>query len=129
MVSTADDYLHFCEMLLHRGGEGEVRLLAPATGTLMTSDALPPGVGYTVWAKTRISDLSPMPSVGQGFGLGFAVRTAAGYNPLPGSVGTYSWTGAWGTTFWVDPKEKLIGIMMIQVPLANGSAYQPGLDR
>ena len=51
---------------------------------------------------------------GQGFGLGFAVRTDAGRNPLPGSVGTYYWTGAYGTTFFVDPKQKLIVIMMIE---------------
>ena len=124
MVSTAGDYLHFCEMLLHRGGWGEAHLLAPATVSLMTSNALPPGVGYTERAKTMISDISPMPAMGQGFGLGFAVRTAEGRNPLPGNIGTYYWTGAWGTTFWVDPKEKLIGIMMIQVPLSDGSPYR-----
>jgi CubicO group peptidase (beta-lactamase class C family) len=124
MVSTAGDYLKFCEMLLHRGGWEEARVLAPATVALMTSDALPPGIAYTDRAKTMISDISPMPSVGQGFGLGFAVRTAAGHNPLPGNVGIYYWAGAWGTTFWVDPKEKLIAIMMIQVPLANGSPYR-----
>jgi CubicO group peptidase (beta-lactamase class C family) len=124
MVSTAGDYLHFCEMLLHRGGWGEARLLAPATVTLMTSDALPPGVGYTERAKERISDISPMPAMGQGFGLGFAVRTAEGYNPLPGNIGTFYWTGAWGTTFWVDPKEKLVGIMMIQVLRSDGSPYR-----
>jgi CubicO group peptidase (beta-lactamase class C family) len=43
---------------------------------------------------------------------------------LPGSVGTYYWTGAWGTTFWIDPVEKLIAIEMIQVPLAEGGAYR-----
>jgi CubicO group peptidase (beta-lactamase class C family) len=124
MVSTAGNYLKFAEMLLHRGGWEEARVLAPATVSLMTSDALPPGIAYTDRAKTMISDISPMPSMGQGFGLGFAVRTAEGRNPLPGNVGTYYWTGAWGTTFWVDPKEKLIGIMMIQVPLAAGSPYR-----
>jgi CubicO group peptidase (beta-lactamase class C family) len=124
MVSTAGDYLRFCEMLLHRGSWEEARVLAPATVALMTSDALPPGVGYTERSKTLISDVSPMPAMGQGFGLGFAVRTAEGHNPLPGNVGTFYWTGAWGTTFWVDPKEKLIGVMMIQVPLNNGPPYR-----
>jgi CubicO group peptidase (beta-lactamase class C family) len=62
--------------------------------------------------------------MGQGFGLGFAVRTAAGHNPLPGSVGTFYWTGAWGTTFWVDPKEKLIALQLIQVPLSQGAPYR-----
>ena len=124
LVSTAGDYLKFCEMLLHRGGWEEARVLAPSTVSLMTADALPPGIAYTERAKARISDISPMPSVGQGFGLGFAVRTATGRNPLPGNVGTFYWSGAWGTTFWVDPQEKRIGIMMIQVPLASGSQYR-----
>jgi CubicO group peptidase (beta-lactamase class C family) len=62
--------------------------------------------------------------MGQGFGLGFAVRTAPGRNPLPGSVGNYYWTGAWGTTFWVDPAEKLIAIQMIQTPAAAGGPYR-----
>jgi CubicO group peptidase (beta-lactamase class C family) len=47
-----------------------------------------------------------------------------GHNPLPGSIGTFYWTGAWGTTFWVDPAEKLIAIQMIQVPLSEGGAYR-----
>lgn len=56
----------------------------------------------------------PSPEFGQGFGLGFAVRTAAGLNPLPGSVGTFHWSGIYGTSFWVDPKEELFGILMMQ---------------
>ena len=74
-----------------------------------------------------MADLAPTPTAGQGFGLGFAVRTASGRNPLPGSVGTYYWTGASGTTFWIDPKEKLIGILMIQVPLAQTAPYRRAL--
>ena len=62
--------------------------------------------------------------MGQGFGLGFAVRTMAGHNPLPGSIGNYYWTGAWGTTFWVDPAEKLIAIQMIQTPSETGGPYR-----
>ena len=94
-------------MMLHQGEWGGVRLLSPHTVALMTSDALPPGVGYSERALTTTGDIAPTPAMGQGFGLGFAVRTAPGRNPLPGSVGTYYWTGAWGTTFWVDPVEDL----------------------
>ena len=65
-----------------------------------------------------------MPQMGQGFGLGFAVRTAAGRNPLPGSIGTYYWTGAWGTTFFVDPQEKLVAIQLIQTPANAGGPYR-----
>jgi CubicO group peptidase (beta-lactamase class C family) len=124
LVSTAGDYLRFCEMLSHMGDYGGAHLLSPHTVTLMTSDALPPGVGYSDRALTPTGDIAPTPAMGQGFGLGFAVRTAAGHNPLPGSIGNYYWTGAWGTTFWVDPAEKLIAIQMIQVPLSEGGMYR-----
>jgi CubicO group peptidase (beta-lactamase class C family) len=124
LVSTVGDYLRFCEMMLHWGEYGGTRLLSPHTVSLMTSDALPPGIGYSERALTTTGDIAPTPAMGQGFGLGFAVRTAAGHNPLPGSVGNYYWTGAWGTTFWVDPAEKLIAIQMIQVPITEGGAYR-----
>jgi CubicO group peptidase (beta-lactamase class C family) len=124
LVSTAADYLSFTNMLLN-GGTGPVtRLLSSATVRLMTADSLPPGLGYSERAHTVMADLAPTPAAGQGFGLGFAVRTAAGRNPLPGSVGTYYWTAAFGPTFWVDPTEKLIGIMMIQVPYADTGPYR-----
>jgi hypothetical protein len=54
------------------------------------------------------------PAPGFGFGLGFEVRTAVGEASQPGSVGEYGWSGAAGTTFWVDPKEQLYAIYMIQ---------------
>jgi CubicO group peptidase (beta-lactamase class C family) len=52
--------------------------------------------------------------MGEGFGLGFLVRKEAGRNPLPGSVGDFSWSGAHGTYFWVDPREKLTATLMVQ---------------
>ena len=52
---------------------------------------------------------------GFGFGLGFEVRTASGDAALPGSVGEYGWAGDAGTLFWIDPKEQLIAIYMVQV--------------
>ena len=122
MVSTAGDYLRLCEMFLDGGKFGGTQLLAPSTVALMTANALKPGIGYATTALTRMGDIAPTPAMGQGFGLGFAVRTEAGENPLPGSVGTFYWTGAFGTTFLVDPKQKLIVIMMIQVPLGPPAA-------
>jgi CubicO group peptidase (beta-lactamase class C family) len=53
---------------------------------------------------------------GTGFGLGFQVRLEAGRNPLPGSVGDLTWMGVWGTSFVIDPKEKLILILLTQQP-------------
>ena len=120
MVSTAADYLRFAEMLRHGGALDGTRLLAPATIALMTSNALKPGIGFGPQIPA-ISDILPAPSMGQGFGLGFAVRTEAGANPLPGSVGSFYWTGAFGTTFYVDPRQQLVIVTMMQVPLpANG---------
>jgi CubicO group peptidase (beta-lactamase class C family) len=123
LVASAADYLRFTEMLLNEGEYGNARLLAPHTVRLMTSNALPPDVGYAEIAR-RAGDIGPTPEMGQGFGLGFAVRTAEGHNPLPGSIGNFYWTGAWGTTFWVDPKERLIAIQMIQTPQGSNSAYR-----
>jgi CubicO group peptidase (beta-lactamase class C family) len=124
LTASAADYLKFAEMLMNGGEYRGARILSPHTVALMTSNALPPGVGYSERALTSTGDIAPTPAMGQGFGLGFAVRTAAGHNPLPGSIGNYYWTGAWGTTFWVDPAEKLIAVQMIQVPLSEGSAYR-----
>lgn len=116
MVGNAADYLRFATMLLHGGALDDVRLLAPSTVTLMTSNALSPSSRYAQRMLTAWGDIAPTPMMGQGFGLGFAVRTDTGRNPLPGSVGSFYWTGAYGTTFYVDPKERLISIMMIQTP-------------
>ena len=53
---------------------------------------------------------------GYGFGLGFAVRSGEGMAWVPGSKGDAMWAGAWGTSFWIDPKEGLVGILMSQAP-------------
>jgi len=123
-VSTASDYLLFCEMLMHGGKLGTTRLLSQSTINLMTSNALKPGIGYSATQSQRFGDILPAPAMGQGFGLGFAVRTETGQNPLPGTVGSFYWTGAYGTTFFVDPKQELVIIMMIQVPSPANSFYR-----
>ncbi|MGO8914972.1 MAG: serine hydrolase domain-containing protein [Stellaceae bacterium] len=115
MVSTADDYARFAQMLLNGGELDDVRLLSPKTVALMTADALPPGTVYDVsFLPPTLLDLLPTPVAGNGFGLGFAVRKEAGVNPMPGSAGDFWWTGAHGTYFWVDPKEKLVATLMVQ---------------
>ena len=123
-ISTAADYLLFCQMLLHEGKLGNTRLLSPSTVSLMTSNALRPGIGYAAAVRARFGDIGPTPDMGQGFGLGFAVRTEGGENPLPGSVGSFYWTGAYGTTFYIDPKQQLAIIMMIQVPGPANAFYR-----
>ena len=116
LMSTATDYLRFCRMLLNGGELDGVRLLSPKTIALMTSDHLPPGVGYGSITLTQFGAGAPTAEMGQGFGLGFAVRKEQGRNPLPGSVGDYFWGGVFGTAFWIDPQEQLIAILMLQAP-------------
>lgn len=123
-VSTASDYLLFCQMLLHGGELGKTRLLSPSTIHLMTSNALKPGIEYAPAVTRLFDDIGPTPAMGQGFGLGFAVRTEAGGNPLPGSAGSFYWTGIYGTTFFVDAKQQLIIIMMIQSPAPANRLYR-----
>jgi CubicO group peptidase (beta-lactamase class C family) len=97
-------------MLLNRGELNDVRLLSSKTIAVMTSDQLPPGI-----TRYGYEDRAPTPEMGQSFGLGFAVRTDVGHNPLSGSVGDYFWHGSDGTYFRVDPQEKLFGVMMVQM--------------
>ena len=116
MFSTAPDYARFCQMLLNGGELEGVRILAPKTIALMTSDQLPPGTERHTPVATILDAFGPTPEMGTSFGLGFAVRTDAGRNPMPGSVGDFSWGGIYGTLFWVDPHEKLVAVLMMQAP-------------
>lgn len=105
-VSTAADYLKLCRLFLGGGASGDVRLVAPKTMALMMADhmgAIDRGGNY-------------LPGPGYGFGLGFAVRLAAGVAPIPGSAGDCYWSGVGGTYFWIDPAERLIAILMMQAP-------------
>ena len=101
LVSTAADYLRFCQMLLNGGELDGARILLPATVKLMTTSALPDGVHSAAVA------------LGWTFGLGFAVRDNAASSWVPGSVGSFSWSGVWGTWFWVDPAEQLTAVQLI----------------
>ncbi len=118
MVSTIADYARFCQFWLNGGELDGVRLVSRKTIELMTADHLPPGTAMGP-DMARFEALLPGPEMGQGFGLGFAVRTEAGRNPLHGSPGDYFWGGAYGTYFWVDPKEKLFAVLMMQSPAAR----------
>jgi CubicO group peptidase (beta-lactamase class C family) len=107
MVGTAMDYARFCQLLLNGGTLDGKRILGPKTVAYMTVDhlgaAVAPGPLY-------------LPGAGFGFGLGFAVRKDAGVSPFAGSVGEYNWGGAGGTYFWVDPKEDMFVVFMMQSP-------------
>lgn len=103
--STAD-YLRFSQMLLNGGQLDGVRLLSRKTVELMTADAVAP-LDLGNYAGDQVLK-------GYGFGLGVRVRRSTGENGWMGSVGDYGWAGALGTYFWIDPKEQLVGIVMIQ---------------
>ncbi|NQX88663.1 MAG: beta-lactamase family protein [Halioglobus sp.] len=101
LLSTAQDYMRFCLMLLNGGEFDGQRILSPKTIDLMTlnhTGSLPTSFGRP----------------GVGFGLDFAVVLDVGEIGETGSVGEYNWGGAAGTRFWVDPQESLIGIFMVQ---------------
>ncbi len=101
LLSTARDYLRFCQMMLNGGELNGVRLLSPASVALMTTN--------------HLGDLSMgYGGAGTGFGLGFAVALDQGLIGELGSPGEYSWGGAAGTRFWIDPVERLIGLFMVQ---------------
>ena len=107
MDSTAMDYARFLQMLLNGGTLDGKRYLSPKTVAYMTSDHL---------GKGAVPGPYFLPGPGFGFGLGFAVRLDPGVSPLAGSVGEFNWAGAGGTTFWVDPREDMLVVMMMQSP-------------
>jgi CubicO group peptidase (beta-lactamase class C family) len=104
IVSTAEDYFRFAKMILNGGEIDGVRLLSRKTVQLMLSDHIP------------TLDGPPYTGPGYGFGLGFAVRRQDGGAFVPGSRGDANWSGAYGTTFTIDPSEEVVGIFMAQAP-------------
>ena len=109
LVSSASDYMSFCQMLLNGGILGDARLLAPKTVEMMrsnhlTDDLKPFAVGQSMSSDTK----------GCGFGLGFRVVMDIAQHGIIGSNGIYSWGGAASTVFWIDPAEELIAILLTQ---------------
>ncbi len=103
MVSTLDDYARFCTMLVNNGELDGVRILSRKTVELMHADFL-----------GNLARTGTVPN-GYGFGLTFAVNRGPGQSASVGSEGEYNWAGAAGTTFWIDPKEHMIGVFLINV--------------
>ena len=110
-MSTAVDYARFCQFLLNGGQLDGVRLLSRKTVQYMASDHLPPRTKVNGFA---VPVLDTRAENGQSFGLGFAVRVSTGLSAVPGSIGDFGWTGIHGTQFWVDPKEQMFAVMMLQ---------------
>jgi len=104
LVSTARDYMRFCQMLQNKGKLDDVRILEPETVEMMTRDQLP----------SRVSA-----GKGVGFGLGFSVQR----QPDPKGqmrVGEYGWAGAASTFFGISPNDESIVILLTQyMPFSN----------
>jgi CubicO group peptidase (beta-lactamase class C family) len=110
LTSTVMDYARFAHMLLGGGSLGTTRILGRKTVELMTTDHVGPGINRGPFY---------LPGQSHGYGLLGAVRTdgpraPTALNPMDGSVGEYYWAGYAGTYFWVDPKEQLVGVYMMQ---------------
>jgi CubicO group peptidase (beta-lactamase class C family) len=103
--STAADYLRFALMVLGQGKFAGRRIIGRKTLALMTADHLGPLAG---------TGPDYIPGPGYGFGLGFAVRTAAGMAATPGSAGDLWWLGRASTCFLIDPQEELAAVLMTQ---------------
>lgn len=113
MVSTADDYMRFCRMMLHGGTLDGVQILSPKTVALFSLNHLP--------GNQELADMAP-PGLfseagysGIGFSIGCGVNVNVAKTRLPGSLGEYFWGGAASTAFWIDPKEELAVVFMTQV--------------
>lgn len=102
LMSTAEDYLQFAQMLLNDGEMNGRRFLSPASVERMSAVVAP--------------DTLPGRPRGEGYGLGVrVVSDPVEFNTFV-SKGTYGWSGAYGTRFWIDPKEKIVAVLMTQTP-------------
>jgi CubicO group peptidase (beta-lactamase class C family) len=102
LMSTAEDYLQFAQMLLNSGELNGKRLLGSKTVEVMTSVAAP--------------DTLPGRPKGEGYGLSVRVVNDPIARDSFMSSGTFGWSGAYGTHFFVDPRERIVGILMTQTP-------------
>lgn len=109
LVSTGEDYMRFAEMLANGGELNGVRIISPASVTLMTSNHLAPNL---LTGEFHIGEHRMRP----GFGYGY--NCAVVFDPpmanLPEGRGTFFWDGAAGTWFWVDPVNDVVFVGMIQ---------------
>jgi len=112
MVSTAADYMKFCQMLMNGGEANGTRFLGRKTLAFMTLNHLPGGKDLTDLSRSMFSEAT---NAGIGFGLGFAVNTDLTKNLIAGSKGEFFWSGAASTAFWVDPSEDLTVVFMTQL--------------
>ncbi|NIB38152.1 beta-lactamase family protein [Pseudomaricurvus alkylphenolicus] len=103
LLSTAGDYLKFAQMLLDNGIWEDQQILGRKTVELMSADHIPN------------DEVNLYRTPGYGFGFGVSVRRTLAGAHTPGSIGEFGWGGAGGTSFMVDPKEKLVTLFFTHV--------------
>lgn len=111
LVSTISDYMRFSQMVLNGGEYNGERLLSPTTVEYMTLNHLPAAARAQGRGQYPFLDLYG----GQSMALGYGVVTDPAMMPAISSIGEISWSGAAGTQFWIDPKEELIAIALVQL--------------
>ncbi len=117
-VSTAGDYLRYCQAMLNGGQLDGARILSRTTVRQMTSDHL---AGINTTSNPGMLLLG---SPGYSFGLGFLVRPADGNAAVQGSAGEFMWAGYGGTFFWAEPKEQVCAVYMTQAPSPLRAGYR-----
>ncbi len=122
LVSTAHDYHRFSQLLLRRGELDSVRLLAPATIALMTTNQLPGGQDIAGYGRPLFAET---PLNGVGFGYGFSVTTDLPATGMAGSVGDYGWGGLASTAFTVDPALELTMCFYTQLIPSSALPLRP----
>ncbi len=107
LVSTLDDYLAFAQMMLNKGKYGNERILSRPSVEAMTADQLTP-------AQKALSSLPLLPGFFETYGWGFGVSVVTRRDEIASVPGRYGWDGSLGTSWFCDPTEDLIGIMLTQ---------------
>jgi CubicO group peptidase (beta-lactamase class C family) len=118
-VSTAGDYLRYCQAMLNGGQLDGARILSRSTVTLMASDHLGPNISTTVNPGMLL-----LGTQGYTFGLGFLVRQGDGLAGVHGTPGEFTWAGYAGTYFWAEPKEQICAVYMTQAPSPLRAYYR-----
>jgi len=116
LLSTADDYLKFCRMMLDKGRHAGGRILSRPSVELMTADQLT--AAQKEDAKDFFGD-----SAGWGFGMGVVTRRTELYGP-----GRFGWDGGYGTSAHSDPAEDLVGILLTQRMMDSPSPPKAFVD-
>ncbi|MET0635453.1 MAG: serine hydrolase domain-containing protein [Chitinophagaceae bacterium] len=108
LSSTAYDYAIFMQMLLNEGQYNGVRILKPATTKMMSTDQLPD----IAWGDMKM-------------GLSFGIHTEESHSRSPLSPGSYEWGGMFSSTFWIDPKQKIVAQLFLnQYPNTHNEIHE-----